>query len=111
MASLYTHYLESGQLRSSCNHYLSIESGRWRNEPRDTRLCNKCDLREIGDEFHYYFNCKSLIDIRKQCLSQKQMHFKNIITFRNIMNSNTQSSLRKLCSFIKKNINHTCSPT
>lgn len=36
---------------------LPIETGRWRDIPRENRICNLCDRNEIGDEFHYSFNC------------------------------------------------------
>jgi hypothetical protein len=34
------------------------------------RLCNICIDAEIGDEFHYILQCKSLINERKLFLSQ-----------------------------------------
>ena len=35
-------------------HNLSVESGRYSNIPRQKRVCNLCNLDEVGDEFHYY---------------------------------------------------------
>jgi hypothetical protein len=32
---------------------LPIERGRWQNADRNLRICNLCDKKEIGDEFHY----------------------------------------------------------
>ena len=39
------------------NHYMPIVAGRYNNIPLDDRLCTLCQLNEIGDEFHYLFNC------------------------------------------------------
>jgi hypothetical protein len=35
------------------NHRLPIEVGHWANVERHNRLCQLCQSREIGDEFHY----------------------------------------------------------
>ena len=96
----------------TCNNYLPIENGRWMNIPRNERICNYCDLKEIGDEFHYILKCKDnlLKDERKRCLKVIHIQNANIISFKQIMNNNKHCFLRKLCSFIRK-INKTCSPT
>jgi hypothetical protein len=47
------------------NHRLPIEVGRWRNMKRENRICNLCNGRNLGDEFHYLFECPSL----KNCSS------------------------------------------
>ena len=39
------------------NHYMPIVAGRYSDTPIDERLCTICQLNEIGDEFHYLFNC------------------------------------------------------
>ena len=37
------------------NHYLHVETGRWRNILYENRLCAYCNKNDIGDEFHYLF--------------------------------------------------------
>ena len=37
----------------TCNDILPIEIGHWTNVERHNRLCQPCQSREIGDEFHY----------------------------------------------------------
>ena len=39
------------------NHYMPIVAGRYSNIPIDARICQICQMNEIGDEFHYLFNC------------------------------------------------------
>ena len=41
------------------NHRMPIVEGRYANVEVDNRTCNLCNLnpKEIGDEFHYLFNC------------------------------------------------------
>ena len=42
----------------TCNFKLPIETGRWEDIPREERKCNICNFNEIGDEYHYLFNCR-----------------------------------------------------
>ena len=39
---------------------MPVEIGVRDNVPREQRICNLCDTRDIGDEFHYLFICKHL---------------------------------------------------
>jgi hypothetical protein len=39
------------------NHKLPIEKGRWSNIPRENRYCELCQKNQIGDEYHYIFEC------------------------------------------------------
>jgi hypothetical protein len=43
------------------NHRLPIEVGRWTNVERHNRLCQLCQSREIGDEFHYVLQCPNFV--------------------------------------------------
>ena len=47
------------------NVKLPIETGRWFNIERDDRICHLCNS-DVGDEFHYIFNCTSLSDERRK---------------------------------------------
>lgn len=38
------------------DHFLLIETGRYKNIPRQQRLCHKCNILE--DEFHFFLNCE-----------------------------------------------------
>ena len=42
------------------NHKLPVETGIYKNIPRSERVRVKCTQTEIGDEFHYIFNCPFL---------------------------------------------------
>jgi hypothetical protein len=45
-----------------------IETGRCRNINREDRICQKCSLSLIGDEFHYLFVCNShdILELRNK---------------------------------------------
>ena len=42
------------QIRISA-HKFPVEKGRYINIPREQRLCNICDCKVVGDEYHYLF--------------------------------------------------------
>jgi hypothetical protein len=50
---------------------------------RDERLCDLCDHSELGDEFHYLYNCTFLAEERKTYLLQ----VRNVISFKSLMNN------------------------
>ena len=52
------------------NHRLPIEVGRWTNVERHNRLCQLCQSREIGDEFHYVLQCPNFVTDRKKSNSK-----------------------------------------
>ena len=43
---------------------LNIETGRFRNQPVQDRLCNLCEFNEIEDECHFLFKCSLYNDLR-----------------------------------------------
>ena len=52
------------------NNKLPIVTGRYANVPRGDRLCEYCSLNQIGDEFHYLFQCPVFDNYRKQALKK-----------------------------------------
>ena len=48
------------------NQILQIETDRWLGLDRQSRYCNLCQCRELGDVFHFLLSCKWLDDKRKQ---------------------------------------------
>ena len=50
------------------NHKLPIQKGRFLGIERNERLCEKCNLNELGDEFHYIFVCPFFLSARKRFL-------------------------------------------
>ena len=82
------------------NMKLPIETGRWQNLERENRKCSLCDSNDIGDEYHYIFNCSVFNDCRKQCI---KFHYRNRpVKFHDLMNSKSCSKLNKLCKLIKE---------
>jgi hypothetical protein len=47
---------------------LPIEQGRFWSVDCDDRICDICNLNNIGDEFHYLFECTFFENERKKLL-------------------------------------------
>jgi hypothetical protein len=41
------------------DHFLEIERGKYTRIKKENRTCKFCDLREVEDEFHFFFSCKN----------------------------------------------------
>ena len=41
------------------DHFLEIERGRYTRIKKENRICKFCDLKEVVDEFHFFFRCKN----------------------------------------------------
>ena len=83
------------------NHKLPIVKRRWSNIPRENRYCELCQKNQIGDEYHYMFECTNLSGKRTSLLPQHLIDRPNIIKFKNIMTSERKPILQKLCKFIR----------
>ena len=44
---------------------LRVETGRFRNEKREERICNMCNTNEIEDENHFLYRCTFYLDERE----------------------------------------------
>ena len=83
------------------NHKLPIEKGRWSNIPRENRYCELCQKNQIGDEYHYIYECTNLSEKRTSLLPKHLIEHLNIIKFKNLMTSERKPILQKLCKFIR----------
>ena len=83
------------------NHKLPIEKGRWSNIPRENRYCELCQKNQIGEEYHYIFECTNLSQKRNSLLPKHLIERPNIIKFNNLMTSKQKPILQNLCKFIR----------
>ena len=81
------------------NHKLPVETAIYKNIPRSERVCVKCTHSEIGDVFHYIFNCPFFADQRRTYLPKYCHIHPSAPKFKSIMNDKT--TLRNLANFIK----------
>ena len=92
------------------NNKLPIETGRWQNIPRENRKCILCNRSQIGDEYHYIFECIYFNQKRKQSLLNYFINRHNIIKFSELMSSKRKPILKKLCHFISAINTGVCPP-
>ena len=79
----------------------SIEKGRWSNILRENRYCELCQKNQIGDEYHYIFECTNLSEKRTSLLPKHLIERPNIIKLKKLMTSERKPILQKLCKFIR----------
>lgn len=94
-------YINVVKFRTS-NHKLPIETGRWNGIERSERKCNLCNLKDIGDEFHYLLICPFLAESRKKYIKKYYYKRTNTLKFKELLNTNSESQLRKLSQFVKE---------
>ena len=82
------------------NNYLPVNRLRYQNIPRYDRKCEKCNLNEIGDEFHYLFVCPFFSDTRKECMPTRFYVNPNTIKYRQLFVSSNRRILLKTKHFI-----------
>ena len=82
------------------NNYSPVNRLRFTQTLRTDRQCTKCDLHEVGDEFHYIFICPYFVQLRQQYLPTNLLNRPNTITYEKIMTSKEKTTLIKLAKFI-----------
>lgn len=82
------------------NNYLPVNSLRHQNIDRHERLCTKCNLNEVGDEFHVILVCPFFNNKRNELLPKYYNSRPNAIKFKSLMSSNNKNLLLKLKHFI-----------
>ena len=86
----------------SSNHKLPIETGRWLGIDHHLRKCNLCNRNDLGDEFHYLFNCKKFDNDRNKYLKKYYITRPNMFKYEKLMNSNSFTTLKNLALFVTK---------
>ena len=82
------------------NHYLPIETGRWNKIPLEDRMCTLCNENDIADEFHYLLKCQFFNHPRTQFLHSYYYTRPNTYKFKDLMQSQRISTLKKIANFI-----------
>ena len=60
------------------------------------RICHMCDREEIGDEFHYLFNCTHITikEKRRSLLSNYYLHHATVIKMNDLLNLRPKKNMR-----------------
>ena len=62
-------------------HKLFIEEGRHRNIPKEQRLCSKCNMNTIENEYHFLLVCPLYRQLRVNYLPKYYCHWPNMAKF------------------------------
>ena len=83
------------------NHKLPVEIQSWRMflKPREERICNICNLGEVGDEFHYLARCPVFNEDRQKYIPSLTQD-SSVQVFLKILKSDNIRILRGLAKFL-----------
>ena len=82
------------------NSKIPIVLGRYNNQPIDECICNLCNSRDVGDEFHYIMKCKFFEPDRNNLIPHYYLRSPNVITFELLFSTKNKNILIKLSKFI-----------
>lgn len=83
------------------NHRLPIETGRWNNTDLKDRKCPFCDNYQLGDEFHYLFECQHIKNVQTKFIKAFFLHYPNTYKASVVMNNKNNNILVNICKCIK----------
>ena len=82
------------------NNALPVNRLRSENVPIHERICQKCWLGDIGDEYHYLFLCPYFSEKRKEFLPKYYIDKPSFEKYHCLMSSNKKTLLLKLKHFV-----------
>ena len=88
------------------NHYMPIVAGRYSNIPIDDRICKICQTNEIGDEFHYLFNCTFFSSQRTRHLKEYYYTQPNMYKMTQLFESTDYNEMLNLAKFAHIIVSH-----
>jgi hypothetical protein len=81
-------------------HKLNIEEGRYRNINRENRLCTKCNMKVIENEYHFLLVCPLYRDLRNKYLPKYYRHWPNMNKFINLLSCTNKKILYNLAMYL-----------
>ena len=84
------------------DHALAVETGRYKNIPRENRLCNTCNI--LDDEQHFLFDCTLNQNIRENYFHNINLDFTldTNTKSKTILNPETDEQVKFLGSYLKQ---------
>ena len=82
------------------NNILPVNRQRYEGIPRNERLCDKCNLHDVADEFHYLFVCPFFSKIRNECIPKYFITHPNTVKYNHLLSAKNKHLLLKLKKFI-----------
>ena len=85
---------------------LPVTVGRYTGIPRHERFCTLCNNQEIGDEYHYLFECNVLRNERIKYIAHHYRNRPNTLKMSQLFNSTNIPEIRKLSKMCQCIMNH-----
>ena len=86
--------------RAGCHNLPVTESRINKNKPEV--FCNLCDMKDVGDEYHFLFHCKKFQEQRKKFLKKYYYIRPNTFKMEELFNCTNIKTLRNLARFCKE---------
>ena len=85
------------------NHKLPVEVYSWSyfKKERNERICNLCNLEDIGDEYHYVMKCPIFDDLRKLYIPKYFTVNPSVYKFIELMKMEDKHTIFKMARFSK----------
>ena len=83
------------------NHRLPVNKGRFQGIPRQERTCTLCTSNDVGDEFHYLFDCSFFNSERKLFIKPYYLRRPNTLKMERLFNITSKKWLTNLTKFVK----------
>ena len=105
-AELYLNAITNYKVRVSLTrlritaHNLAIETGRYDGRERQERICNKCDLNEVEDEYHFVMKCTLYRDFRHIYINEYFIVNPSIDKFVALLSSTNKNVIQQLGRFV-----------
>ena len=93
--AIYKKYISKFRLSS---HNLNIEKGRYTNENRRNRICTRCTLNDIEDEFHFILVCPFYSSLRKKYV--KKFYYERPSVYK-VIKLLSVNNVKELCNLGK----------
>ena len=81
------------------NHKLPVVTGRYDGIDRNVRFCTLCDNSNIGDEYHYLYECPTLCEKRRNYLKKYYRTRPNTIKTNELFINGNKKILNDLAAF------------
>ena len=82
------------------NHRLPVETGRFNGIDYNNRICPKCCLNDLGDEYHYLFKCPLFKQERDRYIPSIFRKCPSMQKYKDMLSSKNEIVLRKICIFM-----------
>ena len=82
------------------NSKIPAVTGRYTGTDRNERLCHLCQMREVGDEYHYILSCPFFTDARAKLIKKYYWTSPNTLKLTHLFTSPKVNELSNLARFI-----------